>query len=188
MKQIKLFRKTIAFGYLLIVLLLGWIGHIWLNEWRGIEKLENENYQIDIFRKEVNDIHVRLIKFTLLGETILEWNIDDLNNYHSQRMTIDSVLCRFKISFPIERIDSVRHILEEKERQMCQIVRILDEQQHVNKKLAAGTSAIIQKNIQERQPKPRRKGFLGIFGKKEKTDPITTTTFFSSKPRYSTRV
>lgn len=178
MKQLKLFRKAIAFDYVLIVLLLGWIGYIWLNEWRDVERLETENHQIDIFRKEVNDIHIRLIEFTLLGETMLEWNGDDLDNYRNQRMVMDSILCRFKTTYLIERIDSVRYLLEEKERQMCMIAQILDEQQQINKKLAIETSAIIQKNIQEEQSKPKRKGFLGIFGKKEKAEQTTTTTLF----------
>lgn len=180
MKQLKLFRKAIAFDYVLIVLLLGWIGYIWLNEWRDVERLETENHQIDIFRKEVNDIHIRLIEFTLLGETMLEWNSDDLDNYRNQRMAMDSILCRFKTTYLIERIDSVRHLLEEKERQMCMIAQILDEQQQINKKLAIETSAIIQNNIQEELSKPKRKGFLGIFGKKEKAEQTTTTTLFRS--------
>ena len=38
-----------------------------------------------------------MIEFSLLGETILEWDANDLENYHSQRMVMDSILCGFKI-------------------------------------------------------------------------------------------
>ena len=37
-------------------------------------------------------------------------------------MAMDSMLCRFKATYPAERIDSVRSLLEDKERQMFQIV------------------------------------------------------------------
>lgn len=37
-----------------------------------------------------------MIEFSLLGETILEWDANDLENYHSQRMVMDSILCGFK--------------------------------------------------------------------------------------------
>jgi hypothetical protein len=69
-----------------------------------------------------------MIKFSLLGETILEWNDKDIEHYHARRMAMDSMLCRFKATYPAERIDSVRSLLEDKERQMFQIVRLMDEQ------------------------------------------------------------
>ena len=37
-----------------------------------------------------------MIKFSLLGETILEWNDKDIEHYHARRMAMDSMLCRFK--------------------------------------------------------------------------------------------
>ena len=57
-----------------------------------------------------------MIKFSLLGETILEWNDKDIEHYHARRMAMDSMLCRFKATYPAERIDSVRSLLEDKER------------------------------------------------------------------------
>ena len=82
-------------------------------------------------------------------------------------MAMDSMLCRFKATYPAERIDSVRSLLEDKERQMFQIVRLMDEQQSINKKIANQIPVIVQKSVQEQSKKPKRKGFLGIFGKKE---------------------
>ena len=102
-----------------------------------------------------------------MGETILEWNDKDIEHYHARRMAMDSMLCRFKATYPAERIDSVRSLLEDKERQMFQIVRLMDEQQSINKKIANQIPVIVQKSVQEQSKKPKRKGFLGIFGKKE---------------------
>lgn len=107
-----------------------------------------------------------MIKFSLLGETILEWNDKDIEHYHARRMAMDSMLCRFKATYPAERIDSVRSLLEDKERQMFQIVRLMDEQQSINKKIANQIPVIVQKSVQEQSKKPKRKGFLSIFGKK----------------------
>lgn len=64
-----------------------------------------------------------------MGETVLDWNDDDLEHYHIQRLAMDSMLCRFRTIYPVERIDSVRHLLEDKELQMRGIVTLLDEQQ-----------------------------------------------------------
>ena len=121
-----------------------------------------------------------MIKFSLFGETILEWNDKDIEHYHAQRMAMDSMLCRFKATYPAERIDSVRHLLEDKERQMCQIVQILEQQQAINDKIPRQVPVIAQKSVQEQPKKPKRKGFLGIFGKKEEAKPTVTTTMHRS--------
>ena len=100
-----------------------------------------------------------------------------------KRQAMDSMLCRFKATYPSERIDSVRSLLEDKERQMFQIGRLMDEQQSINKKIANQIPVIVQKSVQEQSKKPKRKGFLGIFGKKEGTKPTTTTTTLRSSNR-----
>ena len=179
----KYIQKIIASGYLLIALLIGCIAYIWHDEWQEVEALEVGNQRIDEFRKEVNRIHIRLIEFSLLGETILDWDEADLEYYHAQRIALDSTLYLFNKIHSIERIDSVRSLLENKERQMFQIVRLMDEQQSINKKIASQAPVIVQKIMQEQPKKPKRKGFLGIFGKKEETKPTTTTTTLRSPNR-----
>ena len=179
----KYVQKLIAFGYLLIALLIGCIAYIWHGEWQEVEALESDNRQIDDFRKDINNIHIQLIEFSLLGETILEWDDEDLGLYHARRMSIDSMLCRFKATYPAERIDSVRHLLENKERQMRQIVQVLEQQQAINDKITRQVPVIAQKSVQEQPKKPKRKGFLGIFGKKEEAKPTVTTTMLRSLNR-----
>ena len=179
----KYLHKIVASGYLLITLLISSIAYIWHHEWQEIDSLESDNQQIDDLRKEINDIHIRMIEFSLLGETILEWDDEDLKYYHAKRMEIDSMLCRFKAIYPAERIDSIHHLLEDKERQVCRIVQILEQQQAINDKITSQVSVIVQKSGQEQPKKPKRKGFLGIFGKKEEAEPTATTTMFRSLNR-----
>ena len=179
----KYIQKIVASGYLLVTLLIGCIAYIWHNEWQEVEALESDNLQIDEFRKDINNIHIQLIEFSLLGETILEWKDEDLEHYHTQRMAMDSMLCRFKAIYPVERIDSVRLLLEDKERQMCQIVQILEQQQVINDKITSQVPVIVQKSVQEQPKKSKRKGFLGIFGKKEEAKPTVTTTMLRSLNR-----
>ena len=113
----------------------------------------------------------------------MDWDETDLENYHAQRIALDSTLCLFNETHVIGRIDSVRSLLEDKERQMFQIVRLIDEQQSINKKIASQVPLIVQTSMQEQPKKPKRKGFLGIFGKKEETKPPTTTTTLRSPNR-----
>ena len=180
MKSIK---NLISLGYLLMALLVIGIMYIWRKEWYELEKLEVQNRHIDTFRQESHEIFVLLIELSLSGETVLEWEDADLEHYHYQRMAMDSMLCRFKTIYPTERIDSVRHLLEDKERQMFQIVRLIDEQQSINKKIASQVPLIVQTSMQEQPKKPKRKGFLGIFGKKEEAKPTATTSMLHSLNR-----
>lgn len=107
-----------------------------------------------------------MIKFSLLGETILEWNDKDIEHYHARRMAMDSMLCRFKATYPAERIDSVRSLLEDKERQMFQIVRLMDEQQSINKKIANQIPVIVQKSVQEQSKSQNEKVSWASLAKK----------------------
>lgn len=159
------------------------MGYIWFNEWCEIENFESKNKEIDDFRNEINNVHIQLIEFSLLGETVLDWDEKYLEHYHSQRMAMDSILCRFKAFYPTGRIDSVRHLLEDKEQQMRGIVKLLDGQQVLNEKMARQVPVIVQKSVQEQPQKTKRKGFLGIFGKKGKPKPTATTTMLHSLNR-----
>lgn len=147
--------RLITFGYVPMLLFIGCVLFLWSYEWQEIETLEYDNRQIDEFRKEVNRINIRLIEFSLLGETVLEWNETDLENYHIQRIALDSILCSLNATYPIERIDSVRGLLKDKEQQMRQIVQVLDEQQSINKKIASQVPVIARKSAQEQPKKPK---------------------------------
>lgn len=170
------FRKMIAAGYLLVCLLAGGIMYLWLQEWHKLEALETENRHINAFRQRVHHAYARTIEFSLLGETVLEWENEDVQTYHRKRLEVDSMLCRFKQYYSAERIDSVRHLLESKEQYLHQIMQVLDEQEAINERIAERVPVIAWKSTQEKPKKAKRKGFFGLFGKKEKPKPTATTT------------
>ena len=176
-------RKLISCGYILIFILIGMIIYCYQYEWKKLEVLEKENRTTDELRRHVNELNFRLTGFSLLGETILEWEDKDIANYHLQRMALDSMLYYFTSIYPSERIDSVRYLLEDKEKQMRRIVQMLDEQKSIKEMIARQVPEIVYKSTQEQPKKPKRKGFLGIFGKKEEAKPTVTTTMLHSLNR-----
>lgn len=179
-KRVILLYTMTTTGYIIMLLLVGCIMYLWFHEWRELEKLETENRRINIFRQEVHHVYGEMTGLSLLGESVLEWDDEDLERYHIQRMETDSMLRRFKTNYPVECIDSVRLLLEDKEQQMRLIVQALNEQQTLNEKMAQQVPVIVQKSVQEHPQKTKRKGFLGIFGKKEETKPIVTITMLRS--------
>ena len=176
-------RKLISCGYIIIFMLIGIIFYCYKHEWQRLESLRKENQATDELRRKINGLNFHLTELSLLGETVMEWNEGEIEHYHEKRIAIDSMLYRFKIIYPAERIDSVRSILADKEHQIRQIIRLLDEQQSIKQKIAKQVPIITQKSIQEQPKKPKRKGFLGIFGKKEDATLTATTTMLYSLNR-----
>lgn len=167
------FRTKVALGYALIALLMGGIIFIWLGEWRDVELQEKEYRQINHLRGEVHDIHVQLIELSLLGETVLEWDSVDAELYHDKRLALDTLLVYFKDIYPAERIDSVRLLLEEKERHLICIMNLFNSQQTVSDEIAKQVPVIAATSEQET---PKKKGgFLGLFGKKNESLPTTSS-------------
>lgn len=173
-------RTLIAAGYLLMCLLAVGIMYLWFYEWKEIEALETENRRINSFRQEVHHVYGQIAGFTLLGESVLEWEDEDLKYYHVRRMAVDSLLCSFKTIYPAGQIDSMRHCLENKERLVHGIVEVLDEQESLNQRIAERVPVIVARSAQEQPQKPKRKGFLGLFGKKKKSKPTATTSMLHS--------
>lgn len=169
-------RKMIAVGYLLVSLLAGGIMYLWFQGWHELEMLETKNRQINAFRQEVHHAYARTIELSLLGETVLEWEDEDVQTYHLKRLKVDSMMCLFKNYYPAERIDSVRHLLESKEQHLHQIMQLLDEQEAINEEITERVPIIAWKSAQEKPKKVKRKGLFGLFGKKEKQEPTATTT------------
>ena len=64
------FYKAIQLGYILISILIGCMAYNSLYEWQEIEALELGNKKIDELRKEINNINIQMIKFSLLGEEV----------------------------------------------------------------------------------------------------------------------
>lgn len=174
------FYKAIRLGYILISILIGCMAYNSLYEWQEIEALELGNKKIDELRKEINNINIQMIKFSLLGETILEWNDKDIEHYHARRMAMDSMLCLFKSSYRSERIDSVCRLLAEKENLLNKIMLVLNEQEEIKDKIARRVPVIARKSSQEEPPKRKRTGFLGLSGKKEEAKPTVTTSMLNT--------
>ena len=76
-------RILVAAGYLLMCLLAGGIMYLWHYEWKEIEALETENQRINNFRQEIHHVYGEMTGLSLLGESVLEWEDEDLEHYHN---------------------------------------------------------------------------------------------------------
>ena len=169
-------RKIIALGYSIIVTLIGMIVYIYIQEWKHFAKLDDESIGIHFMRENVHRAYAEMLDLTMFGETILEWEEGDTTVYHRKRMKVDSLLCDFKNYYSGERLDSVRMLLAEKEIHLFNIVRLFDKQSALNEEIAERVPVIAYESTQEAKKKG---GFLGLFKKKDTSQPSTTTKLYS---------
>lgn len=169
-------RKYMAIGYAVIAILIGALALLYLWEWKEIERLEQETGTINRLRQKVHDSYDLMLDLTLFGETILEWEASDTIIYKGKRMAVDSILCEFKEYYLPIRIDSVRQLLYEKERQLFSIWELYGRQEELTEQIATQVPIIAHRSTQE----PKKKGgFLGLFKKKNKSQPTTSTMLYT---------
>lgn len=167
-------QRKLALGYTIIVALIGGIVYTYLHEWRQMNRLEREVKEIHRLRQNVHEAYVHMLDLTMFGETILEWEEADTALYRTKRLEVDSILCEFKNYYSGERIDSLRHLMAEKEIQLFNISQLFDRQIELGEELAERVPVIAYESTQE--PPKKKGGFLGLFKKKEKTPPQSTTS------------
>ena len=169
-------RKFIVLWYIMVAILVCSIVYKWYQENQTLISQTKEISEISNIRKGIRRIYMSIAELSLSGEMIFEWSDADFMLYNSRRIAVDSMLCHLSSIYPTEHIDSVRCLLENKEMLICNIVQVLDEQQSISKKIASQVPVIARKSVQEQPKKPKRKGFLGLFGKKETSEPTVATT------------
>lgn len=175
-------RIPILTGYLLILVLTGAIGYAYYNEEHTLSMMDEKNRSASRLRAEINDLNMQLTTLSLMGETAVEWTDGERERYHRQRMRIDSILCGFSRIFVSEAsgIDSLRSLLEKKETKLCQLAEIYKRQKSLDDEMATKLPVIARQSAREVPQKTKRKGFLGIFGKKEEPVQTATTTMLYS--------
>ena len=181
---IKFLRTKIAAGYVLILILIFSIVYIWFKEHHKLEEMKEASHKISCLRQNIHDIYVRAVDLSLIGETILNWDDEDIELYHTKRLEVDTLLYQFSSVYPSKCIDSICLLLAEKEKLLHGIMQVLNEQEEIEEKIAKQVPVIARKSTREKPQKRKRTGFLGLFGKKEEAKPTATTTTFRFFQRY----
>ena len=178
----RLYRILLASGYLSIFLMALLVAYTCHNEQRTLKLQEEGNQRINELRQDINRLNMQIAGLSFQGETVAEWDEDDMAQYHMQRLVIDSTLHAFSDIFQSKRteIDTLRMMLADKEARLNELAEIHLRQRTLNRRIADIVPVIARQSSEEKPSKPKRKGFLGIFGKKEEAKPTVTTTMLHS--------
>ena len=168
--------RWMALGIMTAIVIVGCTIIIGLFEWRDRKEIECRNAELHQWRKNVHDLNLHITKLSLLGEMVADWDSTDVNEYHSLRLEVDSMLQGIAGICPKEDSDTICRLLAEKEQLLLDIKDAMQELNDTQEKLTAEVPRIVEQNKNEskrlsampQQAKPKKRGFFSrLFGKKE---------------------
>ena len=178
----RLYRILIAAGYISIFLLVLLAAYTFHNEQHTLELLEQKNHTTNGLRKSINRLNMQIAGLSFLGETVMEWK----DGRQRKNTTCKDGYRQHAVFFPqrvplrAEGIDRLRRILANKEAQLNDLAALYLRQKTLHRQIADRVPAIARKSADEAARKPKRKGFLGLFGKKEDDTPTSATAMLHS--------
>ena len=144
-------RLPILSGYILILVLTVAIGYAYYNEEHTLSLMDEKNCSANELRREINELNMHMTALSLMGETAMEWTDMERYRYHRQRLHIDSTLCEFGRIFISEAadIDSLRILLEDKEKKLLQLTEIYRCQKSLGDEMANKLPVIARQSAKE---------------------------------------
>ncbi len=168
--------RWMALGIMTAIVIVGCTIVIGLFEWRDRKEIECRNAELHQWRKNVHDLNLHITELSLLGEMVADWDSTDVNEYHSLRLEVNSMLQGIADICLQEDSDTICHLLAEKEQLLLDIKDAMHDLNATQEKLTAEVPRIVEQNKTEskrlsampQQAKPKKRGFFSrLFGKKE---------------------
>ena len=167
--------RWMALGIMTAIVIVGCTIVIGLFEWRDRKEIECRNAELHQWRKNVHDLNLHITELSLLGEMVADWDSTDVNEYHSLRLEVDSMLQGIAGICPEKDADTIRHLLAEKEQLLLNIRNAVQEWNATHSQLTTEVPKIVErsktesKKLSTQQAKSKKRGFFSrLFGKKEK--------------------
>ena len=164
-------QHKILFGYLILITVLGGVVAILIHERDRFREIEIETVKIRLVRLDINKAHRRITGLAIRGESVVAWEKADYRDYHRHRLLTDILLqtlkphCREYVR--PGQIDTLRHLLAEKETHLRHIMQSLDRRYERDSLLATQLPEVARRATRVHTIQQKKKGIAGLFGKKE---------------------
>lgn len=174
-KKIALQHKILT-GYAILVAVIGSMAATLLHERNRVFEIETEMRRLNLVQRDVNTAHRYITRLAMRGETALAWEEANFEEYRSLRLQIDTMLQimhKGNEEFVSRaQIDTLRHLLANKEEYLYQIMQLFHEQEEADSLLPI----VAQQAVQPRTVTRKKKGIAGWFGAKETVQVPPNTT------------
>lgn len=164
-------QHKILFGYVVLVAVIGSMAATLLHERKRLREIEAETVKIRSVRLDINKAHSRITGLAIRGESVVAWEEADYRDYRRHRLLTDSLLqtlkphCREYVH--PGQIDTLRHLLAEKETHLLRIMQNLDHRDERDSLLATQLPEVAKRATRVRTIRQKKKGIARLFGKKE---------------------
>lgn len=164
-------QHKILFGYVVLVAVIGSMAATLLHERKRLREIEAETVKIRSVRLDINKAHSRITGLAIRGESVVAWEEADYRDYRRHRLLTDSLLQTLKPHCQEYvhpgQIDTLRHLLAEKETHLLRIMQNLDHRDERDSLLATQLPEVAKRATRVRTIRQKKKGIAGLFGKKE---------------------
>ena len=164
-------HHKILLGHIVFTVIIVACAVLLSNKYSQLNKLEKEAFDIQSIQMDVNMVHHRITRLSAYGESVVTWSDNDFENYKRFRNETDSLLICLKqpcIDYiRPELIDTLRQLLIQKEEQLYDIVKVIQNQRSTDSILANQMPDLLKNHFSVRKIVRKKKGLAGLFGKKE---------------------
>lgn len=127
-----LLQHKILVGYFLLMAIIGSMAATLLHERNRVIGIESEMKHIHRVQHDVNTAHRYITLLAMRGETAIAWEKEDFEDYRSLRLRVDSMMLSMQSGseefVSRAQIDTLRHLLANKEEHLHQIMLLFREQ------------------------------------------------------------
>lgn len=173
-----LLHHKIIFSFFFLMAIICSMVAVLLHERNRVMAIEGDMQAIHKVQRNGSTIHRHITILATYGETALAWEDEDFENYHSLRICVDTMLQTIHNGnekfVSRAQIDTLRHLLANKEDHLRQIMQLFREQDNPE-------GLLLTRLPEEAKTKTltrKRKGVAGFFGAKEtvQVTPSASTT------------
>lgn len=127
-----LLQHKILVGYFLLMAIIGSMVATLLHERNRVIGIESEMKHIHRVQHDVNTAHRYITLLAMHGETAIAWEKEDFEDYRSLRLRVDTMLQTMQSGseefVSRAQIDTLRHLLANKEEHLHHIMLLFREQ------------------------------------------------------------
>lgn len=166
-----LLNLKILFGYFVVLAVVSSVISIILHEKQQLREIETDTSGSRDIRHDIHTAHRYITELATLGESVISWEDADYRTYRSKRLYTDSLLqklrqlCREFIN--PEKVDTLRSLLASKEQHLFHIMLTFHRQEEADSLLMHRLPVVARQVAHPREITRRKKGIVGLFGKKE---------------------
>lgn len=144
---------------------------ILIHERQRMREVEAETSEIRKIRQCINIVQHHITKLAISGESVIDWDEADYQNYRVERLHTDSLLQTIKpycLNYvQAQQIDTLRILLTDKEIHLFHIMSVLKWQEEADSLLVNHLPEVAKRTTRVRTIQQKKKGIAGFFGSKK---------------------